>query len=122
MSDDPQASGIIPAYNAAAFIADAIGSGLGQNRPVQPIVVDDGSTDDTAQRAAAFGGAVELVSHGRNKGLPSALNSGLARARAGIIGFLDADDLWQAGRLEQELELLATTPAQGLWGMTGIEF
>jgi glycosyltransferase involved in cell wall biosynthesis len=122
MSSPPKISVVIPAYNATAFVVDAIRSVLAQPVAVELIVVDDGSTDGTAAEVAKFGAAVELVSAGRNEGLPSALNRGVERATGDLIGFLDADDLWQHDRLTWELELLAGTPADAIWGKTCVVF
>jgi len=122
MSDRPEISVIIPAYNAAAFVGDAIRSVLDQQERVELIVVDDGSTDDTAGEVARFGDAVHLVSAPRNEGLPSALNRGLASATGELIGFLDADDVWQPGRLGMELNLLSGAEADALWGITCVRF
>jgi glycosyltransferase involved in cell wall biosynthesis len=119
----PRVSVIIPAYEARAFIGDAVRSVLAQPCGVELIVVDDGSTDGTADEAASFGDAVRLIRSARNAGLPSALNRGLERARGDIVGFLDADDVWPPGRLGAEIALLASTPTVDvLWGRTRIVF
>lgn len=118
----PSVSVVIPAYNAAAFIAEAVRSVLDQACEVEVIVVDDGSTDDTANEAARFGDAIRLIRSGRNEGLPAALNRGVDDAGADIIGFLDADDLWAPGRLVREMDILGGSSAALLWGRTGISF
>jgi glycosyltransferase involved in cell wall biosynthesis len=114
---------IIPAYNAGRFIGDAIRSVLEQPIGVDLIVVDDGSTDGTSDEVARFGGHARLIRCGQNKGLPSALNLGVANARGNIMGFLDADDTWSPGRLGGEVRLLSDMPeTAALWGRTRILF
>ena len=83
---------IIPAFNAAAYIAEAIESALAQSHPAsQIIVVDDGSTDDTALVAEKFGDAVMLLLQA-NAGVSTARNYGAAQTSADWLLFLDADD------------------------------
>jgi glycosyltransferase involved in cell wall biosynthesis len=114
---------IIPAYNAGPFIGDAIRSVLEQPIGVDLIVVDDGSTDGTSDEVARFGGHARLIRCGQNKGVPSALNLGVANARGDIMGFLDADDTWSPGRLGGEVRLLSNRPdIAALWGRTCIVF
>ena len=91
---NPFISVIIPAYNAAEFLADAVQCIWDQNYPeLEVILVDDGSTDDTPRVAASFGGKVRYTRQ-ENQGPGSARNHGLRLARASLIAFLDADDLW----------------------------
>src|SRR6185312_11793255 len=83
---------VIPAYNAAAYVGDALASIAAQTcRPAEVIVVDDGSADDTAAIAAAAGA---IVIRQPNGGASAARNAGVARARSQWIAFLDADDRW----------------------------
>lgn len=92
---------IIPAYNSAASVHVAIESALQQTRsPLEVIVVDDGSTDDTAQVIASFGDRVMHLSQA-NAGQGAARNNGLAVARGEFVALLDADDYWQPGFLER---------------------
>jgi len=101
---------IIPCYNGAAFIGEAIDSALGQSiRPDEIIVVDDGSTDSTAEVIASFGSAVAYI-YQDNQGEPAARNRGLAEAKAEYIAFLDADDVWPARSLEVRAKALAARP------------
>jgi glycosyltransferase involved in cell wall biosynthesis len=89
---DLTASIIIPAYNAAAFLAEAIESALAQSQPAsQIIVVDDGSKDATAKAAEQFGDAVILLRQA-NAGVSTARNYGAAQTSADWLLFLDADD------------------------------
>jgi glycosyltransferase involved in cell wall biosynthesis len=87
-------SAVVPAYNEAPRIGRAIQSVLAQTQPVnEVIVVDDGSTDRTADVVASFGDAITLVRQ-TNQGLAVARNTGIRRARNEWIAFLDADDEW----------------------------
>jgi glycosyltransferase involved in cell wall biosynthesis len=101
---------IIPAYNAAAFINDAIESALAQDyRPIEVIVVDDGSSDETACIAERFGPPV--ICHRQQNGGPAvARNRGLLLARGEYIGFLDADDLYEPGRVKLQFNKLQQNP------------
>jgi glycosyltransferase involved in cell wall biosynthesis len=109
---NPQVSCIVPAYNAAYFLKQALDSALAQTHgSLQLIVVDDGSTDATADIAAQFGGNIELISQS-NCGVAAARNRGLAAARGEFIAFLDADDLWSPQKLS--LQLAAFNENRGL--------
>jgi glycosyltransferase involved in cell wall biosynthesis len=91
----PVVSVIVPAYNAGPYIERCIGSLLLQTVPLEIIVVNDGSTDDTLQRVRAIDPpslhSIVLIEQD-NRGLPAARNAGLSRACAPFIGFVDADD------------------------------
>ena len=101
---------IIPAYNAEAFIKDAIESVLAQDyRPIEVIVVDDGSSDETACIAERFGPPV-ICHRQKNGGPPVARNRGLLIARGDYIGFLDADDLYEPGRMKLQFDKLQQNP------------
>lgn len=96
---------LIPAYNAARFIAGAIESVLGQSRPVDEIVVvDDGSTDDTAAIAARF--PVRLARHERNFGAVVTRNAVLRMATTDLAAWLDADDSWDRDHCQTVVPLL----------------
>lgn len=88
----PTISLVMPAYNAAATIGAAVSSVLSQDRPVELIVVDDGSTDETAAIAAAHGSRVRLL-HQENKGVAAARNAGILAATGDLIALCDADDM-----------------------------
>ena len=110
MNSKPLISVIMPAFNAAAFIAEGIDSILAQeHRPIEVIVVDDGSTDDTASIAAGFGSPVRCCTQ-KNTGPPSARNKGLSMARGDLIAFLDADDVYEPGKLELQVKKLEENP------------
>ena len=97
---------VVPAYNAAEFIGDTIDSLQRQTyRPIEIIVVDDGSTDGTAAFVRDNFPDVKLIEQ-RNQGAAAARNAGIAVATGELIGFVDADDRWlpdAAARLEAAL-------------------
>ena len=95
---------IIPAYNAQATLVETLASVLGQTRsPDEIIVVDDGSTDATADIAAA---ASVRVIRQANSGPAIALNAGVAQATGDLLGFVDADDLWTNEKLALQSTML----------------
>ena len=105
---------VIPAYNAAATVAASVRSALAQTlEQIEVIVVDDGSTDDTAAVVDALGDPrVRIVSQA-NRGLPSARNAGIAASRGELIALLDSDDLLLPGYLALSREAIARTPQAG---------
>jgi glycosyltransferase involved in cell wall biosynthesis len=99
---------IVPAYNAAPYLAQALDSVFAQTCAVERvIVVDDGSTDATAAIARGFD--VTVIS-GPNRGLAAARNVGIAASTATALAFLDADDRWYPERLERQWRLRAARP------------
>lgn len=105
---------VIPAYNAAAFIRETLASVMAQTLPPsQIIVVDDGSSDDTAEIAGSIAG-VEVIRQA-NGGPGKATTTGFAAVRNGIIATLDADDLWLADKVERQLAAM-TADIAGLFG------
>lgn len=110
-SGDPVVSAVIPAYNAAQFIAEAIQSVLAQTYEVaEIIVVDDGSSDHTAEVATAF--PRTRVIRQANKGQATARNAGIAASAGEWIAFLDADDVWLP--LKTEIQRAYITPDAGV--------
>ena len=105
---------IIPAHDHASYLPDAIDSALGQTlRPLEVIVIDDGSTDATPEVLAAYGSRVRAFRQ-PNRGVAAARNAGLAVARGDSVAFLDADDEWKPRKLERQIARLARDPALGL--------
>ena len=101
---------IIPAYNAGLHIARAIESVLAQTREADEIVVvDDGSTDNTAAEVSRLGDRVRYI-HQENAGVSAARNAGVRAARGNWIAFLDADDEWLPNKLQLQLEALEREP------------
>ena len=106
-------SAVIPTYNSARYLAQAIGSVQAQRRPVDEIiVVDDCSGDDSARLAAALG--ARCLSTGKNSGPARARNVGIEAARGDVIAFLDADDWWDPGHTEALIGLLDRFPEAGV--------
>lgn len=104
---------IIPAFNAEAYIGEAIRSVLAQTYPaVETIVVNDGSTDDTAGAVAPYVGRVTYLEQ-ENAGPAAARNRALQHASGEYVALLDADDLWLPDRLGTVLELLEADHAVG---------
>lgn len=100
----PKFSVIIPTYNAAATLGRAVVSVLDQHHPAhEVIVVDDGSTDETAATVAAFGNRVRYLFQ-RNAGVSAARNAGVAAATGDWLAFLDADDWYYPDRLRWHAE------------------
>jgi GT2 family glycosyltransferase len=110
----PLVSVIIPAYNAGRTIDSALRSLFAQTfSDFEAIVIDDGSTDDTAERAAAWGAAVRVHSQ-PNGGPARARNTGIRLARGRLLAFLDADDLWLPTKLERQVRYFERYPETGL--------
>ena len=100
---NPLVTIVIPVYNGARFLREAVESALGQTyRPVEIVAVDDGSTDDSAAILAAYGGRITVV-HQANAGVAAARNRGIAAGRGPWVAFLDQDDLWDPRKLETQL-------------------
>lgn len=94
----PLVSVIVPTFNCAKYVGAAIESVLGQNyEPLEVVVVDDGSTDDTMQVVTAFGPRVRAFSQA-NSGPAAARNRAVREARGEYLAFLDGDDLWLPGQ------------------------
>ncbi len=113
MDTNPLISVVIPTYNRPYPTIAAVESVLAQTyRPLEMVVVDDGSTDGSADLVEQFlrsrsGGDADVVFiRQRNQGPSCARNSGIAQARGGYIAFLDSDDTWETEKLEQQLSAL----------------
>ncbi|MFW2456938.1 glycosyltransferase family 2 protein [Methyloversatilis discipulorum] len=104
---------VIPAFNAAWCVKRAIDSVLAQAfRNFELIVVDDGSTDGTADTVRAYGESVRLISQA-NGGLSAARNSGIDAAQGEWVAFLDADDWWKPSKLSAQTALVERMPELG---------
>lgn len=104
---------VIPTWNRAQMVCEAIESALGQ-RPsrVEVIVVDDGSTDNTASEVVRrFGSNIRLIRKTHRGGTGAARNIGIRHATGELLAFLDSDDLWLPGKLEAELNVFERFPA-----------
>jgi len=97
---------IIPTYNRARWLPETVASILGQTRPpAEVIIVDDGSSDDTASACAAFPQPVRYVRQ-PNAGVSAARNRGIAESSGHWIAFADSDDVWVSTKLEVQLAAL----------------
>ncbi len=106
----PAVSVVVTAYNAERWIEETIRSVLAQTwRDLELVVVDDGSTDATAQIVKRYGAPVRYL-HQENQGQPAARNAGIRAARGRYVAFLDADDLWLPTKLERQMSLFEDDP------------
>jgi glycosyltransferase involved in cell wall biosynthesis len=105
---------VIPAYNASRTITAALESVFAQTfTDYDVIVVDDGSTDDTSARVAAWGDRLRFVRQA-NGGPGAARNAGLKHADGRLVAFLDADDVWMPRKLERQVAYFERYPETGL--------
>jgi glycosyltransferase involved in cell wall biosynthesis len=107
---------LIDAYNYGHYIEEAVSSVLAQDFPPEQrevLVVDDGSTDDTAVRLRRFGDAIRVLRK-PNGGQASAFNYGFEQARGEMIALLDADDVWLPEKLRYIHEAFARNPDAGM--------
>lgn len=112
-SDRSLVSIVIPCFNQAEFIGEAINCALGQTyKPVEIIVVDDGSTDNSAEIASGFPGVTVLRQE--NTGVSMARNAGVAASRGDYIVFLDGDDRMRPDCVECRVGLLEKNPDAGM--------
>jgi len=110
----PLVSVVIPAYNAQRFVLQAVRSVLDQcYESIEILLVDDGSTDQTAEIVRQHAPAVRII-HQENAGVAAARNTGLRLARGELICFLDADDGWFPGKLAAQVAFMQTQPEVGL--------
>jgi glycosyltransferase involved in cell wall biosynthesis len=106
----PTVSVVIPAYNHASYLRQTIASALAQTwRDFETIVIDDGSTDNTAEVAASFGDAIRYIRQA-NRGIAGARNTGIKQARGEFISLLDDDDLWEPDYLESVIPIFRQYP------------
>src|SRR5687767_9688236 len=105
---------VIPCYNNAAHLAETLASVRAQSRkPLEVIVVDDASTDDSAAVVRGFEG-VRLLGLERNSGTSLARNTGLFGARGDMVAWLDGDDIWEPDHLATVAGLLEQHPKAGV--------
>ena len=99
----PLVSVIIPAYNSAAYLKEAIDSVLAQSlSDYEILVVDDGSTDDTGGILNGYGAKIRVLRQD-HRGVAAARNHGIRETQGEIVAFLDADDLWYPQKLEKQV-------------------
>ena len=114
----PEVTVLMPVYNGARFLANAMNSVLGQTfGNFELLVVNDGSSDQTAEILASCGDPrVRIVDNGRNLGLIASLNKGLDLAGGDYIARMDQDDVALPKRLEKQVHFLRTSLQTGLCG------
>lgn len=113
---------VIPAYNASRFIAETLQSVLRQTVSADEIlVIDDGSSDDTAAIAESFGTPVRVFRRA-NARQAASRNFGVQEATSEWIAFIDADDLWERNKLARQIEELARNPLADLCYTARVEF
>ena len=106
----PLVSVIIPTFNRAWAVERAVDSVLDQDyRPFELIVVDDGSTDQTAEILARYGNQLTVLCQ-ENRGVSAARNAGIARAEGDLIAFLDSDDFWRPKKLTVQVDFFTSNP------------
>lgn len=110
---------VIPTYNRAEFVRDAIDSALAQ-RGVdhEVVVVDDCSQDETLQVLNSYGSRIRVVHHDENRGVAAARNSGARVASGKILAFLDSDDNWHPQKLVEQLP----SASEGVPSVTGVSY
>lgn len=110
----PLVSIIVPAYNCAHFLPEALDSILAQQYPnIEVIVVDDGSSDGSADIAEAYGSPVRVICQ-KNQGPAAARNRGVRESRGEYLAFLDGDDTWLPGKLLAQMEYFASHGEVGI--------
>ena len=110
----PLVSVVIPTYNYGRYVGETVESALAQTYPhVEILVVDDGSTDDTRQRLAAYGNRLRYL-YQENRGLSAARNAGIRAAQGEFVALLDSDDLWLPEKLGQQVAVWVREPDFGL--------
>jgi glycosyltransferase involved in cell wall biosynthesis len=101
-----QVSVIIPTYNSAPYLVEAVDSVLAQTlRDFEVLVIDDGSTDETGSLMRRYGPPVRYI-HQDNGGVSAARNRGIEESRGQYVAFLDADDTWLPDKLSKEVAAL----------------
>lgn len=106
---------VIPAYNSMAYLPETIANVLQQTYPdFEVVVVNDGSTDNTAEWISQIDDPrIRLISQ-TNLGLAGARNTGIREAKGEYLAFLDADDLWESTKLAEQVTVLDNHPEVGL--------
>jgi glycosyltransferase involved in cell wall biosynthesis len=100
-------SAVIPVYNRADTLRDAVESVLFQDFSVSEIiVVDDGSDTPAAEALKAYKGLVKIISFPENRGVSAARNAGIMEAQSDFVAFLDSDDIWLPFKISEQLELM----------------
>jgi glycosyltransferase involved in cell wall biosynthesis len=111
MRSEASVSVMITVYNGSPYLAEAIESVLTQTyRPVELIVLDDGSTDGSGDIAKRYGPVLRYIRQSRG-GMSAARNSAVREARGRFLSFLDADDRFRRDKLERQMEIMESDPS-----------
>src|SRR5437764_650773 len=106
----PRISVVIPTYNRAALVTQAVESALAQTRPPhQIVVIDDGSTDSTPEAMARFGNKILYIQQ-KNQRVAAARNNGIRHATGDWVAFLDSDECWHRQKLEVQAGYIEKHP------------
>lgn len=109
--EKPLVSVVMPVYNGERYIGKAIESALGQEVPVEVLVIDDCSADGTELAVMKYmdSGKIRYIQNEQNMGAARSRNRGVKEARGKYIAFLDADDWWEKGKLKAQTEVMEQT-------------
>jgi len=111
---EPLVSIVVPAFNAAAFLRESLDSLVAQTySPVEILVMDDASTDDTGRIAGSYGATVRHVRQPRNRGIYDNVNDGIALARGDYIATYHADDVYAPTIVERQVDCFRRYPELG---------
>ena len=117
MSATPAITVLMPAYNAGRYVREAVESVLAQAfTDFEFLIINDGSTDETAAVLSSFSDSRIRVISRENRGLIASLNEGIALARAPLIARMDADDVCLPQRLQRQMDFLSANPDHVLVG------
>lgn len=110
-TNEPLISVIMPVYNGGSTIRQAVESVFSQNVSLELLVIDDGSTDDTTEVLSAYQNRTDFyyLKNQHNIGAAASRNRGIKEAHGQYIAFLDADDWWENGKLQLQLDILKET-------------
>jgi len=118
----PGVSCVIPVYNGARYLRETLDSVLAQSLPLaEVVVVDDGSTDGTAEIIGSYGGGVRYL-YQPHAGVSAARNRGVRAATQPLIAFLDADDLFLRHKTERQVERFIALPDLDMSAAHAINF
>ncbi len=114
MTENPLVSVVIASYNAAAYVKEAVDSVFAQTyQPLEVIVVDDGSQDNTFEVLALYFRRIHYI-HQENQGAAVARNVGIGASQGSYVALLDADDVWLPERLVEQVAFLRCRPDVGM--------
>jgi glycosyltransferase involved in cell wall biosynthesis len=110
LGDSKLISAVIPVFNCERYLSEAIESVQRQSyKPIEIIVVDDGSTDRSGEIAKSFGSSITYVLQ-PHRGIAAARNAGIGMAKGSFFAFLDADDLWTENKVMLQMKVLKENP------------